>query len=140
MPPFLHDFLKSHFTLERLSSIFNQDTIYTLYGEGYGNNIQSVGPKYGSDVRFMLFDVRLGSIWLSRREVKEKADQLQVPFPPQYGSMTEKEVIELVSSRPNSLCSDQPQIFEGVIARTEPYIFLNTGLRIMWKYKVRDLR
>lgn len=140
VPKLLYEFLKYHFTIERLSSAFNADTTYTLYGEGYGNNIQSAGPKYSKNVRFMLFDVRLGDIWLSRQEVKEKADQLELPFPPQYGYMTEKEVIELVSSRPNSLCSDEPQIFEGIIARTEPYIFLNTGIRIMWKLKVKDIR
>jgi len=138
MPVYLVEFLKNHFTVERLSAIFDQKYKCILYGEGYGHTIQSAGPRYRKDVSFMLFDVIVGSFWLTREVVREKAEQLQVPFPPELGIMTEAEIVDFIHSKPQSLCSTQPQVMEGIIARTEPLMLFRNGNPLMWKLKVRD--
>lgn len=138
MPTFLVEFLKNHFTLERLSAVFDAKYICILYGEGYGHRIQSAGPQYRKDVSFMLFDIVVGSFWLTRETVQEKAALLEVPTPPELGIMTETEILNLIHSQPLSKCSIKQQISEGIIARPEPLLMFRNGRPIMWKLKVRD--
>lgn len=140
MPTYLTEFLKSHFTFEKLSAAFQTTHKLILYGEGYGHTIQSMGPKYRKDVNFMLFDVHVGHFWLTRETVREKAALLDVPFPPELGIMTEAEIVAFVQSNPESLCSTKPQVMEGIIARTEPLLLFRNGSPLMWKLKVRDFK
>ena len=42
-----------------------------LYGEGYGAKIQTGGKYIPEGVDFVLFDVRIGNIWLLREDVEE---------------------------------------------------------------------
>jgi hypothetical protein len=138
MPTFLVDYLKAHFTAERLSAVFDIQHKCILYGEGYGSRIQSAGPYYRKDVSFMLFDIHIGSFWLTRETVQEKARQLDVSCPPDLGLKTEAEIIEFVQSKPQSVCSYKPQVMEGIIARPEPLLLFRNNKPLVWKLKVRD--
>jgi len=139
MPTYLVEFLKNHFTVQRLHETFGEVRHkIILFGEGYGHTIQSAGPKYRKDVNFMLFDILIGSFWLTREVVQEKATLLQVPFPPELGIMTEVEIVDFVKSKPQSLCSATPQVIEGIIARPEPLMLFRNNKPIVWKLKVRD--
>lgn len=141
MPTYLVEFLKNHFTPDRLNQAFGESKYTcTLYGEGYGHTIQSAGPKYRKDVAFMLFDVRVGTFWFTREAAREKAELLQIPFPPDLGIMTEAEIMDFVLSKPASHCSLLPQPMEGIIARTEPLMLFRNGKPVMWKLKVRDFK
>lgn len=86
----------------------------------------------------MLFDVRVGTFWFTREAVREKAEQLEVPMPPDLGIMTEAEIMDFVLSRSQSRCSLLPQPIEGIIARTEPLMLFRNNKPVMWKLKVRD--
>ncbi|HSW73681.1 MAG TPA: RNA ligase family protein [Candidatus Limnocylindria bacterium] len=138
MPTFLVEYLKNHFTTERLSTVLDTTHKSILYGEGYGNRIQSAGPFYRKDVGFMLFDIHIGSFWLTREAVQEKAQQLAVAYPPDLGIKTETEIIEFVQSKPHSLCSYRAQVMEGIIARPEPLLLFRNNKPLVWKLKVRD--
>lgn len=139
MPPHLLEFLKSHFTIDRLSSAFSDSqSKFILYGEGYGNNIQSAGPNYCKEVSFMLFDILAGSWWLTREAIQGKAQQLNLSIPPDLGIMTQQEILDFVQSKPQSKCSIKPQVMEGIIARTEPLMLFRNGKPIVWKLKVKD--
>jgi hypothetical protein len=138
MPAFLVEFLKSHFTEERIKSAFDTNYKCTLYGEGYGHTIQSAGPSYRKDVSFMLFDIHIGSFWLTREVIRDKAALLGVPSPPQLGIMTEAEILDFIHSKPQSRCSLKPQVAEGIIARPEPLMLFRNGKPVMWKLKVKD--
>lgn len=139
MPVHLLVFLKSHFTLDKLTAAFpDAQSKFILYGEGYGNNIQSAGPFYRKEVGFMLFDILAGSWWLTREAIQEKAVLLDLPTPPDLGILTKNEILELVQSKSQSKCSIKPQVIEGIIARTEPLMLFRNGKPIMWKLKVKD--
>lgn len=138
LPAYLIEFLKSHFTVERLKGAFDTKYKCILYGEGYGHTIQSAGPNYRKDVSFMLFDIVVGSFWLTREVVQEKAALLQLAAPPELGIMTETEILNFIHSKPQSLCSVKPQVLEGIVARPEPLMLFRNGKPIMWKLKVRD--
>ncbi|CDK30208.1 RNA ligase family protein [Candidatus Babela massiliensis] len=138
LPPILEEYLRSHFTLELMQSAFaNQDHI-TLYGEGFGGNIQAAGPFYKKEAGFILFDAKVGQVWLERDAIEKLATKLQIPSAPELGVMTKEEVINFVKSKPKSIVSQQPYQMEGIIARSKPLIFHPDGHPIMWKLKVRD--
>lgn len=139
MPDYIHDFLKNHFTVEKLNAAFGDlKSSVILYGECYGKNIQTAGPFYRKDVHFMLFDVLVGHWWLTREAIREKAACLDVPTPPDLGSMTEAEIMAFIHSKPLSLCSDKSQVMEGIIARPEPLLLFRNGKPLVWKLKVKD--
>lgn len=120
-----------------------------LFGEGYGPKIQSAGRFYRDDIGFILFDVKIKqhhnegisttrSYWLKRSCVNDVAASLGIPSVPELGIMTEDEIVKFVISRPFSLCSKYPQVIEGIVARSEPQLFLRGGDPLMFKLKVKD--
>ncbi len=111
-----------------------------LYGEGYGHNIQSAGPKYRKDAAFILFDVQLNRHFMPRECVEEIASKLSIPVVPTLGVFTEDEIVEFVKSKPQSLCSIEPQTIEGIIARTDPQLFTGNSGRVMWKLKCKEFK
>ena len=114
-----------------------------LYGEGYGAGIQK-GGHYREDKGFVLFDVLVDGHWLKWDDVCDVARNLGIETVPVLGrDMSTKDIegfIEYQIMRPDwraeGFMTDQP---EGVIARTDPYLFDARGRRIMFKHKVRDV-
>jgi hypothetical protein len=116
----------------------NKETYVMLYGEGYGSNIQAAGPNYRKDPSFILFDVVIGNHWLNRESVKDIASKLDVPCVPDYGLMTEDEVIDFVKQKSASTCSEKTQTMEGIVARSEPMVYFRDGRLIMFKLKCNE--
>ena len=57
---------------------------------------------------------------------------------PTLGSMTEEEIVEYVKSKPLSHCSEDKQIMEGIVARTEPTLIRRSGEPLMMKLKCKE--
>ena len=137
MPIFLIDKLNELFGGESNEQLFEQtfDQPVCLYGEGFGARIQKGGGEYG-DVNFVLFDVKVGDIWLSRNDVIDIAQKLGIMFVPEVFFGTLKEVSDFVANGFNSQWGDFQA--EGVIAK--PVIELNNrmGKRIITKLKHKD--
>ncbi len=112
----------------------------TLFGEGYGNSIQKAGKSYRSDIGFILFDVKVNERWLSQSTVQEIAASLCIPYAPIIGIMTEQEIVEYVKSKPMSLCSETPQVIEGIIAKTDPILCSRDLNPIMMKLKCKEFK
>ncbi len=142
IPPHLLKYLYEHFTIERLSKIFdlNKKAEITLFGEGYGPKIQGPGGNYREDAGFILFDIKVGDWWLTQYDVEKIAESLEIPYAPIIGRMNKEEIIEYVKSKPLSLCSRIPQVMEGIIARTDPLLLLRNGDRLIFKLKVKDFK
>lgn len=134
--------LQKTFTRDAMSAAFPHDgdpwPNVVLYGEGYGPKIQAVGHNYRGDPGFILFDVRVGSWWLKRDDVKAIAHNLGVAMVPQLGVMDEATIVQYVKSKPLSLCSRIPQVMEGVVARSEPLMLTRSGSPVMFKLKVKE--
>lgn len=143
LPCHLFDYLQEAFTYYTLNKTFpeKEEEPYPsviLFGEGYGPKIQSCGGNYCKDPGFILFDVVIGNWWLKREDVKIISEKLQIPMVPHIGIMTEDEIVEFVKSKPLSLCSDVPQMMEGVVCRSEPLMLFRNGLPLMWKLKCKE--
>lgn len=140
IPCHLLDYLQITFTPELLETVFTSENCSEgcLYGEGYGPKIQSCGDNYRENPGFMLFDIKIGTWWLKRQDMRDIAEKLGIPSVPDLGIMTEEEIIKFIKSKPISRCSRNPQMMEGIIARSEPLMMFRKGAPIMWKLKCKE--
>jgi ATP-dependent RNA circularization protein (DNA/RNA ligase family) len=120
--------------LDAFTDTFGEHEV-TLYGEGYGPKIQN-GSKYREDQSFVLFDIRIGNIWLERSNVEYLAKKFGIEHVPVIGTGNLYDAINIVSERFDSQWGDFEA--EGIVAR--PKVELNTrrGERVITKIKCRD--
>ena len=136
IPPFLLDRLEQIFTPWMMDEVFENNPI-CLYGEGYGNKIQSAGKQYIPDgVDFVLFDVKVGDWWLERDDVVNIAGELGIGAVPVIALGTLGEMIRLVR---NGFASQWGNFAaEGIVARPRTQLFNRKGQRIITKIKYKD--
>jgi len=109
-----------------------------LFGEGFGPGIQKAGAAYGGEKRFVLFDVVVDGHWLSWDNVEDVARKLGAPTVPVLArGVTLEQAKSYVHD--SELLPEGSEHIEGIVARTDPYLFDGRGRRVMFKYKVRDL-
>lgn len=140
IPADLMNYLVNTFGGETNAQLFEQkfgETEVTLYGEGYGPKIQKGGGLYRSDVSFILFDVSVGDVWLTRDSVEDIAASFGIDVVPVVGIGPLGAAIDFVKQRPASLLSEKAQM-EGVVARPVVELKDRMGRRLIVKIKVRD--
>ena len=138
--------LEELFPVDKMTKQFNpagrllKDTI-VLYGEGYGEKIQSGGRYVRGGADFILFDVRVGDWWLLRDKVEGIADALSIKVVPLVGYMTIPEAIEHVRRGFTSMIAADPTLpAEGLVLKTPVGLLDRTGHRIVAKVKTVDFR
>ena len=138
--------LEELFPVDKMTEQFNpaerplKDTI-VLYGEGYGEKIQSGGRYVRGGADFILFDVRVGDWWLLRDKVESIADALGIKVVPLMGYMTIPEAIEYVRRGFTSQIAADPTLpAEGLVLKTPMGLLDRTGHRIVAKVKTVDFR
>lgn len=109
-----------------------------LFGEGFGPGIQKAGQAYGGVKRFILFDVVVNGVWLSFANVQDIAQKLGIESVPVLCEACDLETAKLSVGHSLLQAPDSEHI-EGIVARTDPYLFDGRGKRVMFKYKLRDL-
>lgn len=158
IPPHLKEALSELFRprLSSMQHMVEKHGIWdiTLYGEGYGPKIQG-GGKYREDASFVLFDVLVGDIWLTRDSVNDIAEKLDLDSVPVIGYGTLHDAIGIVRegyqikngsmknfSNPPGFLKSQWGDFEaeGIVARPTLPLFDRQGNRIITKIKARDFR
>jgi hypothetical protein len=142
LPPKLLAYLQEHFTSELIESVFGFDAHeIILYGEGYGEKIQS-GGYYSKEQRFVLFDVKIGFWWFEFDNVIDSAQKLGVPHVPVLNLPRDdkKNIIEYVKARPYSKYAENTHISEGVVARAYPMVLFREGTPIKFKLKCKDFK
>src|SRR3972149_6378383 len=78
MPVTLMTYLQNTFTSEKMKLVFpSADSTVILFGEGYGEKIQS-GGNYRKGVSFRLFDVMVGQWWLEPENIFDVAEKLGI--------------------------------------------------------------
>lgn len=133
----LNDLFYSTPARARLREVFPEGGV-VLYGEGYGAKIQKGGGNYKDTQDFVLFDVRVGDIWLERANVNDVAEKLQLEAVPVIGTGTLYDAIELVKGNLVSTWGDFEA--EGIVARPTSELLTRRGDRIIAKIKARDFR
>jgi hypothetical protein len=129
----------------------------TLYGEVYGARVQKGGGDYrrDGDISFRLFDVRVGDHWLTWANVVSIAHTVGVKTVPLV-PVVERGSPAMAVSNPHAVIADivdqvhdgfmsfvaqaegTPRLAEGIVARTDPYLFDNNGRRVVFKTKTKD--
>lgn len=114
------------------------ETEVTLYGEGFGNKIQTNG--YINGVDFVLFDVLIGNNFQPRESVEDIARYFNVRTAPIVLSGTLNDAIKYVKTNPDSVVSEIGCKMEGVVGR--PKIELNDRAhnRVIVKVKYSDFK
>lgn len=116
---------------------FGEEGNVCLYGEGYGNKIQKAGKDYISDgTDFVLFDVKIGELWLQREDVEDIADFFGIKVVPIIGEFTLDEAVEKVKQGFNSQWGDFTA--EGLVLKPKTELLDRRAYRIITKIKYRD--
>ena len=138
IPAKLFTYLMDKFGGDEVEQLFEQkfgENEVTLYGEGYGAGIQS-GGAYRSDVSFILFDVLIGDIWLTRESVLDIAGAFDIDVVPYMGVGDLEDAIGIVRETSQSCIGTAP--LEGIVARPDVEVRDRMGRRVIVKIKRRD--
>ena len=120
---------------EMFEQMFGEKEVI-LFGEGYGPKIQKVGELYRQDVDFILFDIMVGDVWLSRSNVESIAMSLGLSVVPVILRGSIEEAVWLVKTKPKSTIGTAP--LEGLVGRPEVELCDRTGNRVIVKIKACD--
>ena len=114
--------------------------IYTIYGEGYGEGIQSGGWYIKGGNEFIVFDVKVNNIYLKTEARDEIATKLGAPIVPLIGYFTLDEAIEFVRKGFRSVVAENPEakMAEGLVLRTDLGLLNRMGKRLIVKVKYED--
>ena len=143
IPKHLQAKLEQLFDIDTLTEVFIKDPLeelhVSIFGEGYGMKIQNGGNYISNDVNFILFDININGIWLSRESCEQIADILNINIVPLIGYFTIEEAINIVSTGFNSTISENTEYkAEGLILKTPHYLSDRMGNRIITKIKTCD--
>jgi hypothetical protein len=111
----------------------------TVYGEAYGGSQQGMKLVYGTELRFIAFDVQIGTYWLSVKDADQVCQSLGIEFVPYEEISTELAEIDRVRDQPSAVAvrrgtgDDKPR--EGVVLRPLIEMTKNNGSRIIAKHK-----
>ena len=116
--------------------------IYTIYGEGYGDGIQSGGWYIKGGNEFIVFDVKVNDIYLLTSARDEIATKLGAPIVPFISNFTLDEAIDFVRKGFRSKVAENPdaKMAEGLVLRTDLGLRNRMGKRLIVKVKYEDFQ
>lgn len=138
IPAFLLHKLDKMFPTNLFRKLY-PETSLCLYGEGYGAKIQKKGKEYSDSQSFILFDVRIGDVWLERVNVEDVGDKLGIQVVPikTLGPLTD--AIERIRAGLDSFVAENSNVIaEGLVLRPQTELLDRLGHRIITKIKYKD--
>jgi len=141
IPPFLLDKLNKLFCKKQLEDIFETEADICLYGEGYGQKIQKGGNYLPDSNNFILFDIRIGKWWLTRKAIEVIAKKLEISIVPIIGIWKLKTAIEFVKQGFKSTIADnEDYMAEGLVMKPQIELYNRSGERVVTKIKHKDFK
>lgn len=119
------------------------DTV-EVYGELYGGAQQKQGWRYGKELKFCAFDVKINNSWLSVPQAEEVAQKLGLEFvswskiPGTVEACDAARDAASVQAKRNGVAGDQPM--EGVVLRPLIELRDNRDNRVIAKHKRAEER
>lgn len=126
--------LHSYFT-----TIFTELTNVIVYGEAYGGKLQRMSHIYGASLKFICFEVKVDSRWLSVPNAEDVVKKLNLEFVHYVPISTNIEVLDAerdtnsIQAIRNGMGSGRPR--EGIVLRSPIELTMNNGERIIAKHK-----
>ena len=123
--------------LDGFISLFNDDVV--IFGEGYGGKQQGQSDRYGKELKFIAFDVKVGNHWLSVPNAEDVATKLGLEFVHYVKIPTTIEAIDAerdadsVQAVRNGMGAGHKR--EGVVLRPLVEMRVNNGDRVISKHK-----
>lgn len=116
--------------------------MYTIYGEGYGEGIQSGSWYIKNGNEFIVFDVKVNDIYLKTEARDEIANKLGAPIVPFIDDFTLDEAIDFVRKGFRSKVAESPEVkmAEGLVLRTDLGLRNRMGKRLIVKVKYEDFQ
>lgn len=123
-----------------------------IYGEYYGGKMQKMSKTYGDKMRFVVFEVKIGGVWLNVPKAEEVAISLGLDFVHYTKIPTTMEAInaetdaDSVQAVKNGMVASTDRIGfcppkrEGIVLRPLEEVTLNNGERVIAKHKRNDFR
>ena len=128
---------------KRFQERFGFETV-KVYGEAYGGKVQRQGERYGKELCFIVFEVKIGEEWLTVPQAEIQALYLGLNFIPWKEISTnlgeidrERDAPSLVAKR-NGIKKEQ--IREGVVLRPPIELMNFMKERIVAKHKRDDFK
>ncbi len=131
----------------------------TIYGETYGGKCQGMKDTYGDKLKFVAFEVKIGTKWLAVPQAEEIVKELGLEFVYYKKIPTTLEAIDIERDLPSEqairngigitkgIVDKQTIIFineakkrEGIVLRPLMEVTKNNGERIIAKHKREDFR
>jgi hypothetical protein len=110
-----------------------------VFGEAYGGKCQGMSATYGTALKFVVFDVKVGDCWLSVPQAEDVAKQLGLEFvsyvrcSAEISDLNRERDTPSVQSKRNGIEGDKMR--EGVVLRPMIELTKNNGGRIICKHK-----
>lgn len=128
--------------LQRLNSIFHQyPTKIMVYGEAYGGKQQKMSHAYGTQPRFIVFDVAIDDKWATVPQAERLAVGLGLEFVPYEIVSCTEEALNFERDRPSRVGlrrGIEGAKAEGIVIRPMVELTDSHGNRIIAKHKRSD--
>ncbi|RAN77986.1 hypothetical protein B5P43_18315 [Bacillus sp. SRB_336] len=141
IPAFLVTRLNELFLGTNNEQIFEQvfgETPVVFFGEGYGAKIQKNGGNYRQNQDFVVFDVKVGDVYLRRSDVEDVASKFGLNVVPIVLRGTLQQGVDLIKAGLKSQWGEFTA--EGLVAKPAVDLFSRTGERIITKIKYEDFK
>jgi hypothetical protein len=115
-----------------------------IFGEAYGGSQQGQAWRYGKELRFVAFDVKIGDCWLDVPNAEQVARRLGLDFvhwkkvPTDIEALNAERDAPSEQARKNGVEGDQPR--EGVVLRPLAEFRMNNDGRVISKHKRAEER
>ena len=133
---------KGLFDEEKLRALFEEwgVTEAVIFGEAYGGKQQGMSKTYGTELKFIAFDVKVGDCWLDvDKAAAIVTHRLGLEFVDHVLIDTDMDAINAERDKPSTQAQRngivEPQIREGVVLRPPFEVRLNNGDRVIVKHK-----
>lgn len=113
----------------------------TLYGEAYGGSCMKMSNTYGKDLKFVVFDVKIGDCWLDVPNANDVAHKFGLAFVDYVKISSDIRTIDAQRDRPsvqarlNGMGTDKKR--EGIVLRPLHEMTRSNGTRVMSKHKAK---
>jgi len=130
------------FDKEALTKVFlemGHDKV-TVHGEAYGGSQQKMGHTYGPDLKFIVFDVKIGDVWLNVPNMDQVATRLGLEVVPWKEVAVELDVLNAERDAPSEVAvrrgmgNDKQR--EGIVIRPLEEMTVNNDHRVICKHKI----
>lgn len=137
-----HETFKKIFDEEFLTNKFKElfeGINITIFGEVYGGKCQGMSETYGKEMKFVVFDVKVGGNWLDVPNAENVAKKLNLEFVDYVKVATDLELLNAERDKDSTQAirngCGEGKLREGVVLRPLIEVTKNNGDRIIVKHK-----